>query len=86
MMETDIEAACWRIWYRLKERGECSYMDLIANTGIKEGLFYDAIEALESFGQVEVGERDGAGNPATYRLCDEKARMMQVFPTLEGEE
>jgi len=82
MRDTDVEAASWRIWYRLKERGACTKENLMANCGIHSDLLGEALDGLTAMGQVEQTEID----PPTFELYDENARMMQVFPTLEGEE
>lgn len=79
---TEIELACWRIWYRLKHRGDCTAHNLMANCGIGESLFKEATNSMREIGMVEkaVSEDDRS----VYTLREPQARMMQVFPTLDG--
>jgi len=44
--DTPTEAACWRIWYYLNERGACWDDSILASANIDEGLFDDAIDVL----------------------------------------
>ena len=75
------EAASWRVWYRLKESGPCTKENLMANCGSHTELMNQTLDGLTAMGQIE----QTAIEPPTFELHDEKARMMQVFPTLENE-
>jgi len=80
MNDQKLEAACWRIWYRLNRRGECTQENLMANCGLHSDLIKAALQTLIDIGQIEYSVRsDGTW----YELADEKARIMQVFPTME---
>jgi len=82
MNDRTIEAACWRIWYRLKERGEATPENLMANCGIEKEVFEEAIQTLKSMGQIE----RTTSEIKSYELHDENARMMQVFSTIWRQE
>jgi len=82
MTDRTVEAACWRIWYRLKERGEATPQNLMANCGIEREAFDEAIDVLRSMGQVE----QTTAEIESYELHDETARMMQVFSTIHRQE
>lgn len=79
----DVELACWRIWYRLDQRGDCSAHNLMANCGIHEDLLKEAGEALTDMGMVQKTIHPESGE-TIYTLREPKPRMMQVFPTLGG--
>lgn len=78
------ELACWRIWYRLSQRGACWEQDLMANCGIQESLFDEAIDGLMNIGMIEETQHSDAKDQSEYGLIEDEPRMMQVFPTLEG--
>jgi len=82
MNDRTIEAACWRIWYRLKERGEATPRNLMANCGVEKEVFEEAIEALQKMGQVD----RTTAEIESYELHDENARMMQIFSTIHRQE
>jgi len=82
MNDRTIEAACWRIWYRLNERGEATPENLMANCGLDSATFEEAIQTLRDIGQVEPTTAD----IESYELVDDTPRMMQVFSTIyEGD-
>jgi len=85
MNDRVIEAAAWRIWYRLKERGEATDTSLMANCGIEREVFDMAIDSLMEFQIEEVSHNDST-DESTYGLIDENARMMQVYPTIHRQE
>lgn len=76
--EHTIEAACWRIWYRLKERGCCSMENLMANCGVDSETFEEAFQAMKDMGMVQRARTE----EVLYELRVEEPRMMQVFPTI----
>ena len=79
MTRAETEAAAWRIWYRMKERGKVNEVDLRANCGVGGETFNDAISALISMGQITETWPDN--DKRQFELRDEEPRMMQVFPT-----
>lgn len=81
-----VEAASWRIWYRLKERGECTEMNLMANCGIEKEVFDRAIDELLTMGQVEEVDHNDKADVYTYALADNDARVVQVYPTIHRQE
>lgn len=81
MTDRAIEAACWRIWYKLRERGEATRKDLQASCGIADDVFDEAIQDLRRMGQVD----STTANIESYELQDDTPRMMQVFPTIYGD-
>lgn len=81
-----IETACWRIWYRLEQRGECTGQNLMANAGVGTDVFDEAMDAMMNFGNVKEVDHNDRTDESTYALADDKARMMQIFPTIHNEE
>ena len=86
MNDRVVEAAAWRIWYSLQERGEVTGESLQANCGIYSDVFDATMDALMNIGQVEEVEHNDLTDECVYALAADKPRMAQVFPTVQNNE
>jgi ferritin-like protein len=56
----------------------------MSNCAIEGGVFDEAMDALMNIGQVEEVDHDDLTDESTYKLADDKPRMMKVFSGVEA--
>jgi len=78
--DTPTEAACWRIWYYLNERGACWDDSILASANIDEGLFDDAIDVLMELDVIMESEHNDDLDKSKYVCVEDNPPFFAVFP------